>query len=499
MGEKDLTADKTQPIPAVFQYIWVGGNIYDNYLTSIKKLAAKAAKDGFKVILWTDDEKHINRVLLNKEQQALDIPIEAKHLGIEIRNINELLERLKQDPIFSDQEKNEFIYGLLKESIGHKNLAAVSDLLRFCCLYYYGGYYLDTDLKLQIDHSVKLAQDRPRLGIIGNFRQMAPFAHYIPAPREIDGNTDCIGALAKHPVMRVTISRMLDMYRQLAREHLVLKDLGIKSMEQSGYKLAPFSENFLQKLCQDKNKTLKAAFVNSLLDLSFDLRLLNQENKSPLAEKRTPEEIKTDKKTARQAIDQLIYDTAASILDFNPSEQDVVELRTALLHLIDFEVSTHQKKHRFGYEKATELDAKRYPHQTTDSRTNKRRRNTILTGVNTACDAIRDFLLHHDATNSPFSAQEMEKFPTEELTADKFKVNARSIAAKSLFNGVGVTVANLEIELNCDKTWLQTSEERPSYDDSALPPRRSTFFKDENNESQINPGKEEEKPIPKKN
>ncbi len=407
-----------QSIPPVFHYVWVGGEIKPHYLQSIKDLSGVAYRNRFnKTIIWTDNEKIINKPLsqaasikyssgklknhpgsshpkgkISQEPspaEVLDVPITAENYHIEIRNINELVSRLKNDPIFSDKETNALLLHILTESIGNKNLAAVSDLIRYCSLYYFGGYYLDTDLLALVNKSTTLAPDKPKFGIIGHFRR---FEHPeekrylarllgIELPLEIEGNNDAFGVVPRHPILRVAIKKMLEKYAQLEIEPVIFKNGFTDIADKLKQPLGTFKHEFLSKLTRDKNA--QNNFMTELLNKSFELRLLNNVDFDEIdlnnLPKRTRQSVDNDKAKVWEAIDDLINEYATLLKVKMNSKESTRELAIELIRVVQSEIKNHKAQYSMGYEFATEKDAKRFPFvQGTSTKTNKRRSNTCL-------------------------------------------------------------------------------------------------------------------------
>ncbi|CAM2754836.1 glycosyltransferase [Legionella steigerwaltii] len=515
-----------QSIPPVFHYVWVGGEIKPHYLKSIKDLSGVAYRNCFnKTIIWTDDEKIINKPLSRLDLQessikyrsgksqkplrapskrhpkdkvsrepslaeTLDVPINAGNCHIEIRNINELVSRLKNDPIFSDKETNALLLHILNEAIGNKNLAAVSDLIRYCSLYYFGGYYLDTDLLALVNKSTTLVPDKPKFGIIGHFRR---FEHPeekryyarlfgIELPLEIEGNNDAFGVVPRHPILRVTIKHMLNRYAQLQTEPVIFKNGFTDIVDKLKQPLGTFERDFLSKLTSDKNA--QNNFMSELLNKSFELHLLNNVNFDEMdlnnLPKRTRKSVENDKAKVWEAIDNLIDQYTTLLKVKKNSKQSTRKLAIELIGVVQSEIKNHKAQYSMGYEFATEQDAKRFPFvQGTSTKTNKRRANTCLTGVNSFCDAIEEFVFYKDKKkSSPYTENEMEAFPSEELTKSNFRENLAAIQSPGDYEEK-IQLAGCDIRIQCDKTWLQNTQKKVSYDDSDLPSKTKyySFFK----------------------
>jgi len=92
-------------IPKKIHFIWIGGILPDQYLTSIIKLAQIAKKSGFEFCLWVDNDNNFyqafeNRIKKNRHGY-FDISEDCiQKSGIKIRKINDLLENMKQDTFY---------------------------------------------------------------------------------------------------------------------------------------------------------------------------------------------------------------------------------------------------------------------------------------------------------------------------------------------------------------------------------------------------------------
>ncbi|MCE0721884.1 MULTISPECIES: TcdA/TcdB catalytic glycosyltransferase domain-containing protein [Legionella] len=509
----------------MFQYVWVGGEINPRYLSTIRDISAAAFRSGFKeTIIWTDNDEYINKPLrrldLNtpskkydssrkknntrenphrkqRNQSAdqpdskvalsaetLDIPISARNFHIKLKNINELLNLLKTDPMFPDKETNAYIYNLLRESIGNRNLAAVSDLIRYCSLYYYGGYYLDTDLLPSVDSTTKFMPDKPPLGIIGHIQQQnhpeskRTLARMlkIPLPLEVDGNNDAFGVVPRHPILRVAIQKMLAAYAKQDLEPIILKDISVEKIaDRIKDTLTSFESNFVSQLKNDK--ATQTEFIQSLLNKCFELRLLDNVNFNEMELKnspqRTPSSVAKDKQKTLLSIEKLIAEYTKQLKIDNFTNENVKELSKKLINYIQEEIKIYQETYSLGYEGATEMDSKRYPFVTQESNDqNKRRQNTCIASVNSFCGAIEDFLLHKDHNGaSPYTDKELEAFSPEKLTKSNFVTNIQSIKAPGDYNEE-VYLAGCEVKIKCDKTWLQNTKSKVSYDENALPAKK---------------------------
>lgn len=209
------------------------------------------------------------------------------------------------------------MFNVLREAIGHRNLASVSDLIRYCSLYYFGGYYLDTELRAHISPR-PLTADTSSLGIIGNFfiglaeTENIKRSFRLPYEEkyEIYGNNDAFGVTSRHPILRVAIQKTLNFYKKLDRDSIISSEYIALWMEQNHIPLDPFDRAFIEKLSLDENKTLKATFMNSLLDISFSLRLLKN---TKIDSKEDPNEIQNKQADLIKALEELIEKTSSKL------------------------------------------------------------------------------------------------------------------------------------------------------------------------------------------
>ena len=210
------------PIPKKIHYIWVGGPIPKEYLINMI-LAAKVAQDsGIELNVWVDDEKNIYKTLQKINSGTLEIPQSNKIAGIQIRNINELLPRMKEDAFLKEGDRYKQIQNYIRrEMIGFKNLAAASDLLRYVILLLEGGCYLDTDNELIIikDNNGKniKTKDFIEQSLISGFQvngsYYGSFNHFDAL--QFAGGNDIINTIPQHPIIKDTIDISLKNYKQL--------------------------------------------------------------------------------------------------------------------------------------------------------------------------------------------------------------------------------------------------------------------------------------------
>lgn len=272
---------RPKPIPKKIHFIWLGGKLPFKYLQSIIGLARVAKESGFELNLWVDDEKNYRKSVedfkkgirtgFEPSDEMLD-----KMLGIKIRNIDELKNRMEgenADPFYKGTDPDfpllegeararSFWEYVNRESVGSKNLAAASDLLREEIVRQEGGCYFDTDIefpslnpptppdpvelnptdpnyeKMMLDYknkyveyrkqneiflirlkektlSDKLQEENPILGIKLNVQPKYGKVNDKVFVSSMDGNNDVICARPNHRVIRDTIVRALKNYKKL--------------------------------------------------------------------------------------------------------------------------------------------------------------------------------------------------------------------------------------------------------------------------------------------
>lgn len=139
-------------IPDIIHFIWLGGPIPEKYLRTIIDVARIAKTSGFTFNLWMDDDSIKN---IEKTLKKMDLSLSyLESLGINIININTLKPIMNNDPFYTADasypkrdKADQFWEYVDRETVGNKNYAAASDLLRYEILRQYGGYYFDTDTK----------------------------------------------------------------------------------------------------------------------------------------------------------------------------------------------------------------------------------------------------------------------------------------------------------------------------------------------------------------
>lgn len=223
-------AKPSEKIPNKIHFIWLGNILQQRYLIPILTLASIARRSDFEINLWVDKESNYWRAL---DAYPMDLAV-INHP--QIRNIEELADKMKEDSFYLENNLNEiankttvspffrenntfndFWQCVKREMIGLKNLAAASDLLRYAILYQAGGYYFDTDTKFHLTPKSILCSENSILG----FKVQGAYA----IENDIfsfGGGNDLIAALPKHPILKQIIKDLLHAYKKGDLEQLVL-------------------------------------------------------------------------------------------------------------------------------------------------------------------------------------------------------------------------------------------------------------------------------------
>lgn len=213
----DEQAKITGEVPQKIHFIWLGSPIPQKYLFSILKLLSVAGGSDFTINLWVDKESNYWEAI--KKATPLDLINSQKNTHLRIRNINELsnhreiFNKLKDEqakknyPIHNnDKELSDVIdFYFSHETVGLKNYAAASDLLRYAILYLEGGYYFDTDTEfLNLTSKSKLTADYLSLGIrVGLSYYIGKLVgERLSNLKFSGGGNDTIAALPRHPVFK---------------------------------------------------------------------------------------------------------------------------------------------------------------------------------------------------------------------------------------------------------------------------------------------------------
>lgn len=198
-------------IPEKIHFVWIGGPIPEDYLKQILALAKIAKDSNFEFNVWCDNKDNFLKQL-QKQIKTADLPDEVTNLlGVNLRNIDELQSKMKDDPFYQEENRlRDYNYNLNRERIGNKNLAAASDFLRYEILRQEGGFYFDTDTLFLISKNAKLKTVNAPLGIVANVRIINEDDEDL-----VTGNNDIIGCTPNHPVMRGAIKQSIENYKEL--------------------------------------------------------------------------------------------------------------------------------------------------------------------------------------------------------------------------------------------------------------------------------------------
>ena len=132
-------------IPPLFHYIWVGGPLYEEYWSSITRLAMlfKKSHSAARVVVWVDDLKNLE--FLKVKQIDGGFLVKRNHSlsmykpVLDVRKIDEL--SAKKPDFFIKEQYAESWNIINVERHGLRNLGAVSDMVRLEVLRQYGGIY----------------------------------------------------------------------------------------------------------------------------------------------------------------------------------------------------------------------------------------------------------------------------------------------------------------------------------------------------------------------
>lgn len=201
--------------PSIIHFIWIGGILPEKYLLdSLIKLGLVAKKQNFKVYLWVDEPKNFIQALsrLAYEKYQFDLKVTPNNLGIELQDISSLLEDMKKDPFYQQENRlKDFASYVNREMIGFKNLASAADFLRYEILRIKGGYYFDVDTVFLSFKNLVLSPELLPYGI--------KIHGFIKNNLEISSwNNDVIAAVPHHPVIEDAIRHSIQSYKKLDSE-----------------------------------------------------------------------------------------------------------------------------------------------------------------------------------------------------------------------------------------------------------------------------------------
>lgn len=230
--------ESKQEIPKNIHFIWIGGELPEKYFRELQQLAMVANENGFKVNFWVDNTKNITKTIERIFKDTIFLPKNNKLFGFKIRNINEIIDRLKNstDLFTTKQQYLKFVEYIYRETIGNKNLAAASDLLRYAILYFEGGYYSDTDNQFSLKKMGSLFSKKgmPKLSTetrflgFGSNMMVRYWDWKVGKPIdktsiELWGNNDLISAIPKHEILKNAILKCIDNYAELDNQELFNK------------------------------------------------------------------------------------------------------------------------------------------------------------------------------------------------------------------------------------------------------------------------------------
>jgi hypothetical protein len=225
-------------IPNKIHFIWLGGPIPPVYLRSIALLAKAAKKSRFEITLWVNKQSNYVKTSVNEE---INIP------NLKIRNIHELDEKMINDEFYQDNKRKKFWEFIEREMVGFRNLSAASDFLRFEILRQEGGYYYDTDIIFNIDHTSSLKADyasygvKTHMDINFNCKGNKIFINGIG-----DTNGDIIGILPNHPLLKMALNKMIEYHQEFDKKPFLKnknfgKDASMMDAKRSPYQSTGFN------------------------------------------------------------------------------------------------------------------------------------------------------------------------------------------------------------------------------------------------------------------
>lgn len=216
---------KEQKVPRVFNFIALGP-IPTPYLPNILGIAHICAKQNppFRAVLHVKNQKETLQKL-QKEYAHLDLEVKIdqktnKFGNLEIKNISLITQKMQQD-IKSDQNPDGFyeakecklLMDLIEtDQIGFRNLASVSDVLRYELLRQEGGYYLDWDTHLvkgQLDDTKLIDEKGFKASVYGKKEGYS-----------LEGGNSILASTKNHPILQETLKHICMFYEYYKEEEL---------------------------------------------------------------------------------------------------------------------------------------------------------------------------------------------------------------------------------------------------------------------------------------
>ncbi|KAF5301473.1 hypothetical protein FQR65_LT19208 [Abscondita terminalis] len=315
----------SRKVPQKIHFIWLGSPVPQKYLSSILKLLSVAERSDFIINLWVDKESNYWKAI--QKATPLDLINSQKSANLSIRNINELSnhreifnelkdEQAKEEYEIHDNDKKLFdlieLY-VARETVGLKNYAAASDLLRYAILYVEGGYYFDTDTEFQsLSCKSKLSADHLDLGIrVG----LSEYFGKVDGDRLSDlrgfaGGNDVLAALPKHPVFKDALlystSKYLerDKYKKMGQKFLNYDDRLKFTQNYTGpYLLYACIRSFWDS-CEDSSLSAFESMLTSKerSDFIINLWVDKESNYWKAIQKATPLDLINSQKSANLSI-----------------------------------------------------------------------------------------------------------------------------------------------------------------------------------------------------
>ena len=219
-------------IPRRFFYIAIGP-IPEEYLLNMRHLAIAAQEHGFEVEVFVDDEKNIHDAIVKSDRLASLSDINP----LKVKNISQITDGMSKGEEddeaqyagaaaaadsgnYTSQELQSLRDMIAADMVGLKNLASVSDILRYEELRQNGGYYLDWDTIPHLEPDMVARDDC-------GFKFNAFYFRH-----NLEGGNDIIGSVAHHPILNCILKNVANKYQE---NKTLFDDVYDRS---SGYKIS---------------------------------------------------------------------------------------------------------------------------------------------------------------------------------------------------------------------------------------------------------------------
>lgn len=232
------------PIPRVFHYIWLGGELPKKYFDNTAALHHFAPNH--RIILWADNPSSV----LKKVHNYFPEGEMSQHLTV--MNVQNLLNACRS--MFKPEIYKKIVQIYTVESgntpttlrekhrrTGYVNYAAASDLIRLLALLLYGGIYLDTDVL----PSEPFSEPQTHHGFLHGY-----------------GNNNVLLSSPNHPILHLAIKRFLNNYLKMEHSRALLyyselnpyeKDKRLLTSYCSALDFKRFPYTYLEKLPEKPN------------------------------------------------------------------------------------------------------------------------------------------------------------------------------------------------------------------------------------------------------